>query len=141
MASPDQTSQQTRNEEENDIHNAKRKARLKHGACLIDLHTHPINIRIAQRTEIDIVRGASGDSRAVGVGDEAQLIDTGDEGAHKTEIDEGDEEGIGARAVVGEERGDGPGGGEDADDEENEDVVGCEGVVGVVYVDEVGEHA
>ena len=43
--------------------------------------------------------------------------------------------------MVREEGGDGPGGGEDADDEEHEDVVWGEGVVGVVDVDEVGEHA
>lgn len=39
--------------------------------------------------------------------------------------------------MVGEEGADCPGGGEDADDEEDEDVVWCEGVVGCVDVYEV----
>lgn len=43
--------------------------------------------------------------------------------------------------MVGEEREDGPGGGEDRDDEEDEDVVGCQGIVGGVDVDKPGEHA
>jgi len=40
--------------------------------------------------------------------DEAQFIDSGDKCADEAEVDEGDEEGIGACAVVGEERCDGP---------------------------------
>jgi len=44
-------------------------------------------------------------------------------------------------AVVGEEGKDRPGGAEDGDDEENEDVVRCEGVLTGVDVYEVGEHA
>lgn len=43
--------------------------------------------------------------------------------------------------MVCEERGDSPGGGEDGDDEEDEDVVGREGVLFAVNVDKVGEHA
>lgn len=49
--------------------------------------------------------------------DEAELVDACDERADETEIDEGDEEGVGARAVVGEECCDGPGGTQDGHDE------------------------
>lgn len=43
--------------------------------------------------------------------------------------------------MVGEDCADGPDAGEDRDDEEDEDVVWGQGVVGCVDVDEVGEHA
>jgi len=75
------------------------------------------------------------------VRDEAELVDASDEGAHEAEIDEGDEQGVGFRAVVGEECGDGPGGAEHGDNEEDEDVVGGEGVGFGVDVHEPCEHA
>ncbi len=75
------------------------------------------------------------------MGNEAQLVDAGDEGADEAEVNEGDEEGVGARAVVGEQRGDGPGGAEDRDDEQDQDVVRGESVGFRVDVDEPGEHA
>lgn len=56
--------------------------------------------------------------------DIAELVDARDKGADEAQVDEGDEPGVGFRAVVGEEGGDGPDGGEDRDDEEDEDVVG-----------------
>ena len=43
--------------------------------------------------------------------------------------------------MVGEEGCDGPGGAEDGDYEEDEDVIGGEGIGFRVDVDEVGEHA
>lgn len=43
--------------------------------------------------------------------------------------------------MVGEEGCNGPGEGEDGDDEEDKDIVGGEGVRAVVDVHEVGEHA
>ncbi|TGO39336.1 hypothetical protein BHYA_0056g00480 [Botrytis hyacinthi] len=141
MALAHHTSQQTRDEKENAIHDSKRKTRFEHRTRLINFDTHTIDIRISKRPEIDIVTGGSGQMRTVGIGDEAQLVHAGDKGTHETEIDEGDEERVGARAVVGEERGDGPGTGEHGDDEEHQDVVGGERIVGCVDVDEEGEHA
>jgi len=73
--------------------------------------------------------------------DAAQGPDGADEGAHEAQVDEGDEEAVGAGAVPGEEGGDGPDAGEDRDDEEDEDGVRGEGVGAVVEGDEVGEHA
>jgi hypothetical protein len=43
--------------------------------------------------------------------------------------------------VVGEEGSDCPGGGENRDDEEDENVGRCQGVIAGVDVHEVGEHA
>jgi len=79
----------------------------------------------AQDAEIDLVGIASCDVRAVLVGYAAQLVDPCDQGADETEVDEGDEEGVVFRAVVGEEGADCPGGREHGDDEEDEDVGGC----------------
>lgn len=73
--------------------------------------------------------------------DEAEFVDTSDECADETEVDEGDEEGVGFCAMVGEEGCDGPGGAQHRDNEEHEDVVWREGVGFRVDMDEVGEHA
>lgn len=42
--------------------------------------------------------------------------------------------------MVGEECCDGPDCCEDGDDEENEDMIGCEGILLAVHIDKVGEH-
>ncbi|TGO23602.1 hypothetical protein BPAE_0127g00220 [Botrytis paeoniae] len=141
MTLPHHTSQQTRYKKENTIHDSKRKTRFEHRTRLINFDTHAINIRISKCPEIDIVTRGSSQVGTIRVGDEAQLVDAGDKGAHETEIDEGDEERVGARAVVGEECCDRPGAGEHRDDEEHQDVVGGERIVGCVDVDEEGEHA
>lgn len=73
--------------------------------------------------------------------DVPKSVNAPDECAHEEEVDECDEHGVGFGAVVGEEGGDGPGEREDGDDEEDEDVVGGEGVLRGVDVHEVGEHA
>lgn len=116
---PHHTSQQTRDEEEDTIHDSKRKARFEHRTRLIDLHRHTIHIRIAKGAEIDIIPCARVDRSAVGVCYKAQFVDAGDEGSHETEIDESDEEGVVSRSVVGEECCDGPGASEHGDDEED----------------------
>lgn len=141
MALAHHTSQQTRDEKENAIHDSKRKTRFEHRTRFIHFHTHAIDIGISKRPEIDVVTGGRRQMRTIGIGDEAQLVHAGDKGTHETEIDEGDEERVGARAVVGEQRGDGPGAGEHGDDEQHQDVVGGQRIVGCVDVDEEGEHA
>jgi hypothetical protein len=135
-----QRSQQARNEEENTIHDAERPTGFQHRARLIDSDTIGIEIRLPEDAERERVRLGS-DGGAVVVGDAAQVVDAGDEGADEAEVDEGDEVGVVAGAVVGEEGEDGPDGGEDGDDEEHEDGGWSEEVLGVVDVDEVGEHA
>ncbi|KAI9642424.1 hypothetical protein NHQ30_009229 [Ciborinia camelliae] len=140
-APPDRTSQETRDGKEDTIHDTKSKAGLQHGAGLLDLHAHAMDIGAAKRPEIDIVPRAIVHGCAVGVRDEAQCVDAGDERPHETEIDEGDEERVVARAVVREEGGDRPGASEHGHDEEDQDVVWGEGVVGGVDVDEKCEHS
>jgi hypothetical protein len=51
-----------------------------------------------------------------------QLVVGGDEGADEAEVNEGDEEGGAAGRAEADQRHDGPGAGEDGDDEEDEDV-------------------
>ena len=131
------TSQQTRDEEEDAIHDSKRKTSLQHRTGLIHIDGESRNTA-RDIAEIDGVGRAGTDAGARVFADEAQFIDRGDEGADETEIDEGDEEGVGFRAVVGEERCDCPGGAKDGDDEEDEDVGWCEGIVRGVDVHEVG---
>lgn len=115
---PHHTSQQTRNKKEDTIHDTKGKTGFKHRARFINFNTHTINISVAECAKIDVVTGGAGERWTVVVGDEAELVDACDKGSYETEIDEGDEEGVGARAVVGEEGCDGPGAGEHWDDEE-----------------------
>jgi hypothetical protein len=78
--------------------------------------------------------GVRADMCAAVLGYSAKFVDTSDKCADEAEIDEGDEEGVGAGAVVGEECCDGPHGAEDGDDEQDEDVVGSEEVILVVNV-------
>ncbi|RWA14461.1 hypothetical protein EKO27_g654 [Xylaria grammica] len=68
-------------EEEDGVEDAEGEARLEHGARLIDLHAEPIDRRTAKDAETDVDRRAADHVRAVGVGDEAQLVHGADEGA------------------------------------------------------------
>jgi hypothetical protein len=117
-------SQHTRNEEENAVHDPKRKGSLKHRTLLIATKIQAIHID-ASYAKIDLVRIAGCDVCAVFMGNAAKFIDACDERADETEVDEGDEEGVAFGAGVGEEGADCPGGCEHGDDEEDEDVGGC----------------
>lgn len=133
----------SRNEEQDDIDDAKCKARLEHSTPLIRL---PVDIHTRSRhgdlADVDgPVVGGGGDVGAVGRGDAAQEVDGGDEGAEEEGVDEGDKVGVARGAGVGEEGEEGPGEGEGGDDEEDEDGVGGEGVDVVVALDKPGEHA
>ena len=75
---------------------------------------------------------------AVGVGDEAELVDGCDEGAEEEEVDEGDENGGAFGGCVADQCVDGPEDGDDADYEEDEDVDRGDLVCLDVAVDEVG---
>lgn len=129
------------NEEEYAVHDPKREARLQHRALLVGSKVQRVRSDTAQYAKVDLVGVARCHGRAVLVRYAAQLVYTCDQGADEAEIDEGDEAGVGFRAVVGEEGADCPGAGKDGDDEEDEDVGWCEGIVTGVDVDEVGQHA
>ena len=140
VPAPHKQRQQARDGEEDAVHDPERKGGLQHRARLVCGEVEPVHGHGAQGAG-DGVGGVVGDVGAVCVGDEAELVDAADEGADEEEVDEGDEESVGAGAVVGEEGRDRPGGAEDGDDEEDEDVVRREGVGFGVDVHEVGEHA
>jgi len=112
-------------EEEDDIHDAERKASLQHAALFIGSEMQAVDRRITKDAEVDLVRLSGHHAGAVLVCDAAQFVDTCDQCADKAQVDEGDEACVVARPVVGEERSDGPGGAEHADDEEHEDVGRC----------------
>lgn len=133
--------QDTRNEEENGIHNPKGEASLLHRTLLISAEIEPSHSRRTEIAEWNRVRVAGGNVWAVLVGDVAEGVDGADEGPDEEEVDEADEARVVGGAVVGEEGCNGPGEGEDGDDEEDKDIVGGEGVRAVVDVHEVGEHA
>lgn len=69
------------------------------------------------------------------------VLDSGNESADEAQVDECDEARIGRRAVVREEREDGPCESEDRHDEEHEDRGRSQGVDFRVLVNEPGEHA
>lgn len=127
-------------EKEHDcVHDAKCEAGLEHGAPLVgsNVDAGPGN----GPTPAAGAPCAPVPGGAVGLSDESQEVDGGDEGSDEGEVDERDEHRVGAAAVVGEEGEAGPGKGEDGDDEEDQDVVGRQGVALDVDVDEPGQHA
>jgi len=121
--------QQARKSKENTIHNPKRKTSLQHRTLFICCEMKGIDRYGAEDTR-DLVLGVGGDVCAVLTRDAAQFVDASDEGADEAEVDEGYEQRVVFGAVVGEEGADCPGRSEDGDDEEDEDVVWCEGVGG-----------
>jgi len=77
---------------------------------------------------------------AVGVCDEAQFVDARDEGAEEEEVHKGDEDRGALCGGVADHRVEAPEDGDDADDEENEDVDWGDLVGFEESVDEVGLH-
>lgn len=108
--STDTQRQNTRNKEEDAIHNPKRKARLQHCTLFVGREINAIQTRVPEDPKIDLVGIPGCYARAVLFCDTAELVDACDEGPDETEVDEADEEGIVLRAVVGKKGCDGPGG-------------------------------
>lgn len=133
--------QHSRKEKEHAVHNPKRPARLQHATRLINVQIQRIQRRAAQNPKADISLAPPREIDAVVVLDETEVVDACDKGADETEVDDTDEAGVGGGAMVGEEGEEGPGEGEDRDDEEDQDVGGREEVGVVVDGNEVGEHA
>lgn len=133
--------QHARHKEEHAVHNPQREAPLEHSTSLAHGNPHPLDLHIPEDPKIEIHRGPAHDGGAVGAGDEAQVVDGGDQGADKGQVDERDELRVGLGAVVAEEGADGPGESEDGDDEEEEDVGGRHDVGFEMQMDKVGEHA
>ena len=96
-------------EEEHDaVHDAKREACLEHRAGLVGLEVKVGARHGPESAEAGVPVPVLGQVRAVGVGNVAQVPHAGNEGADEAEIDEGDEAGVGRRAVVGKDCKEGP---------------------------------
>ncbi|TAQ88456.1 hypothetical protein B7494_g3229 [Chlorociboria aeruginascens] len=133
--------QQARDGKEHAIHNAKGKTRLLHSAFFLHRDADAVDTHAAcGAADAEDLR-PRGYGRAVLRCDSSELVDACDQCADEAEVNEGYEEGVGARAVVGEQCCNCPYAGEDADDEEDEDVVGGEQVLRGVDVHEVGKHS
>lgn len=95
MVSPSNQQREDRSDEEEDaVHDAKRKARLQHGAVLISIDVDSIQAEsagaAADGEEIVSARNVG----AVPVGGVAEGVDGADEGADEEEIDERDKVGV-----------------------------------------------
>lgn len=120
---------ESRDGEQHAIHDAEGIARLQQVAGVFGPDD-------GVRREVDVPESVGGCGGAGLVADEAQLVDGADERADEAQVDEGDEVGVGARAVVREQRVDSPTGGEHGHDEQDEDIGRGEGIVLHVDVDE-----
>jgi len=131
-------------EKENNVHDAERERSLQHGAFLVKVQAG-IGKASSETEPPDIDAGrvciSPSPLSAIPMHDIAQIVDTGDERADKEQVDDGAKQGRVASRVVGDEGGEGPGGGEDGHYEENQDHGGRETVGLVVIVDKPREHA
>lgn len=87
--------QKCRPSKENNLHNPQRKTRLQHSTRLIHVQRERVTrsqTELAKRAQRN-PDGAAVPVCAVGVGDEAELVDSCYEGAEEEGVDEGDEEG------------------------------------------------
>lgn len=80
---------------EDDLHDAHSEGSLQHGTGFVDMQCERVT-----RAETIFTEGAERDPdrtgvpvAAVGGSDEAEFVDSGNEGTHEAEVDEGDEEG------------------------------------------------
>jgi len=93
-------------EEEDDVHDGKGKAGLEHGACLVDVQrpvTAALTAIVAKGTQTEVDASAA-EFRAVLVCDGTQLVDSGNQGAYESEVDECNEQGRVTSAQVCYER-------------------------------------
>ena len=80
-------------EEEYAVHDAEREARFLHRALLFDAGRDATRSGDAIGSHAQVYWAVVTDAGAVGVGDAAEFVDAGYEGADEAEVDEGDKEG------------------------------------------------
>lgn len=68
-------------EEEDAVHDAEREAGLEHRARLVGVDVEPRAVELAEDAKVDVVAVAAHDVGAVGVRDEAEVVDACDERA------------------------------------------------------------
>ena len=131
------------NEEEDDVHDGESEAGLEHGTCLVDME-RPIAATLTTvvaegtQTEVDISAAEIG---TIIIRYAAQLIDSGNQSAHKCKVDQGDKQGRVPSAQVGHKRCKSPCCCQNRRDEEQQNVGRCELVVDDETVDEPRKHA
>lgn len=143
VPSVDKECQDSRPEEEHRLHDPQRKARFQHRAGLIDLQVQVVLVfvtKVPKRAKRHPHRAAIPVS-AIGVRDEAELVDSSDESAEEKKVDEGDEERRALRCRMADERIEGPEDGDHTDNEKHQDVGRGDLVCFEIAVDEVGHHA
>jgi hypothetical protein len=140
LSPPDPQCPDRRPEEENHFHDSHRKARLQHRTGLVQIIRQGIPRLCAvkpERTQGDVFAIAV-PVFAVGICDEAQFVDTGDEGTEEEEVNEGDEDRRALCGGVAYHRVEAPEDSNHADYEENKDVDWGDLVGFEEAVDEVG---
>lgn len=69
-------------EEEDGVHDAEGEARLEQRARLVGVDAQAVAVD-AKEAKVDVVRGAVANVGAIGAGDEAEVVDAGDEGTYE----------------------------------------------------------
>lgn len=127
-------------EKKHHFHDAERKAGLQHPAGFVRVIGEWVVRALSvgsERAQGDPY-GPSVPVSAVGIGNEAQLVDTGDEGAEEEQVHEAYKGGGALGRRVPDQRVEAPKDGNRANDEENEDVHGGNDVGFEISIDEVG---
>ena len=111
-----------RDRKQNRVHDPKRECRLKHSTLLIEVEIETIITAHSVGAQCDVERSIIGEARTVGVGDAAEVIDSGDQGADEANVDKADEVGGSAGRLAADYRQEAPCYGEGGDYEEDSDV-------------------
>lgn len=140
LVPPQQKCQDAGGKEEDDVHDAKRPARFQHRTILINVGAPGRAVVVLSsiipkdpEVDVDIARR---EVRARGTSDSSQLVDGGYESGNEGEVDKSDEVGRATGGGESEESCEGPGAGENRDDEEDENKVRCQLALAVVAIDE-----
>lgn len=83
--------EERRDSEENNIHDPEGEGRLQHGALLVCVETEPIVSTDATGAYSERGISITGKVGAIGVGDGAEVVYAGDQGANEANINEADE--------------------------------------------------
>jgi len=104
----DEGSQDGRDKEKDDVHDAERPTRLEHCTSLVRSYMEAVDGEAAEGGASASDATARGPVRAVPAPGGTECVDGTDKGSDEKNINEGHEEGVVLRAVVGEEGCDGP---------------------------------
>ena len=106
-------------DKEDNVHDAEGEAGLEHGACLIHRERERVVAADSARRHCDVKIARVGEVGAVGFGNVSQFVHACNQGAHKADIDEGDEVGRSACGFSAEQGRDRPDGSQNGGYKEN----------------------